>query len=118
MKIHYEPELKKRAKILRGKSTLPEVLLWNRLKTRKLMGFRFIRQKPIDRSIVDFFCKDLGLIIEVDGPYHETKKSIDTQREKKLKSMGFHILRFNNSEILQDIESVISVIRSWIEVNT
>ena len=72
MKIYYNPKLKKLARNLRNNMTLPEVILWNQLKGRKL-GFDFHRQKPIDNYIVDFFCSKLKLIIEVDGNIHIDK---------------------------------------------
>ncbi|EJF09782.1 hypothetical protein O71_13154 [Pontibacter sp. BAB1700] len=65
--IPYKPHLKELAKKLRRESTLSEVLLWNELKARKFLGLDFDRQKPLDNFIVDFYCKDLMLAIEIDG---------------------------------------------------
>ena len=66
MKILYNPELKKRARELRKKGVLSEVLLWNQLKYRKMRGYQFMRQKPIGNYIVDFYCNKLKLVIEIE----------------------------------------------------
>jgi len=67
------PRLKELARELRNHSTLAEVLLWNQIKNKRLLGFDFHRQKPIDRFIVDFFCPGLMLAIEIDGVSHLQK---------------------------------------------
>ncbi len=69
MKIRYNPKLKALARELRKNSTLSEVLLWNHLKGGQMKGYQFMRQKPIDDYIVDFYCSKLTLIIEIDGGY-------------------------------------------------
>ena len=71
--IPYKPYLKKLARQLRLNSTLSEVLLWNELKQKKMHGYDFDRQKPIDDFIVDFYCKRLKLAIEIDGESHDHK---------------------------------------------
>ena len=73
MKVYYHPKLKALSRNLRKKSTLSEVLLWNILKGKKIKGYQFMRQKPIDNYIVDFFCSKLKLIIEIDGISHNGK---------------------------------------------
>jgi len=67
LRIYYNPKLKERARELRNNSTLSEVILWKQLKSRQMHGYQFMRQKPIDNYIVDFFCSKLNLIIEIDG---------------------------------------------------
>ena len=71
MKIYYNPKLKAFAKQLRNNSTKSEIKMWNYLKGEQLYGYRFIRQKPIDEYIVDFFCNRLGLAIECDCYSHQ-----------------------------------------------
>ena len=71
MKIHYNPKLKPLARKLRKEGTFAEVLLWDQLKGRKMKGYTFTRQKPIENYIVDFFCNRLRLVIEIDGVTHE-----------------------------------------------
>ncbi|TYC01378.1 MAG: endonuclease domain-containing protein [Kosmotoga sp.] len=82
--LPYNPKLKELARELRKNSTLAEVLLWNELKKKKLKGYRFIRQKPIGNYIVDFFCKELFLAIEIDGSTHYEKGEEDIRRQKEL----------------------------------
>ncbi len=93
--------------------TLPEVLLWNQLKRKKL-GFDFHRQKPIDKYIVDFYCPDLKLIIEVDGAIHLDKGKDDIIRQKRLESLGLNVLRFKATDILQHLNDVIDSITNYI----
>ena len=68
--IPYNPILKERAQELRNNSTFSEIMLWNHLKKKQMRGFDFDRQRPIDNYIVDFYCKDLFLAIEIDGERH------------------------------------------------
>ncbi|MFM8833835.1 MAG: endonuclease domain-containing protein [Cytophagales bacterium] len=85
-RIHYDPKLTARARELRNNSTLSEVLLWQELKGAKILGYDFHRQKPIDNFIVDFFCYDLMLAIEIDGSSHDGKEKYDSFRQQKLES--------------------------------
>jgi very-short-patch-repair endonuclease len=95
--IGYERYLKELARKLRQNMTLGEVLLWQHLKQKQMRGYDFDRQKPIDRYIVDFYCKDLKLAIEIDGSSHdgEEAKINDEIRQKRLESLGVRFLRFN-----------------------
>jgi very-short-patch-repair endonuclease len=95
--IGYERYLKELARKLRQNMTLGEVLLWQHLKRKQMRGYDFDRQKPIDRYIVDFYCKDLKLAIEIDGSSHdgEEAKINDEIRQKRLESLGVRFLRFN-----------------------
>ena len=83
-----QPKTKKAACKLRKNSTLSEVLLWEQLKNKQLIGYDFHRQKPIDEFIVDFYCPKLKLVIEIDGESHDGKIQEDKTREEKLKSLG------------------------------
>ncbi len=73
--IPYNPKLKELAKRLRNESTLGEALLWNELKTKKMHSYDFQRQKPLLNYIVDFYCYELNLVIEVDGQYHNHEET-------------------------------------------
>jgi very-short-patch-repair endonuclease len=73
--LPYSPNLKELARKLRKSSTLSEVLLWRHLKGKQMLGYDFHRQKPIDNYIVDFFCKDLMLAIEIDGVSHDFEEA-------------------------------------------
>ena len=93
-KYLYNKNLKKFATKLRNNSTLAETLLWNQLKTKKMMGYDFHRQKPLGNYIVDFYSPKLNLIIEVDGVTHNYKLHEDIKRQIKLESMSLNVLRF------------------------
>ncbi len=110
----YSSELKEKAKYLRRNSTLSEIILWKELKRKQINGFDFDRQIPINYSIVDFFCKDLKLAIEIDGSSHDGKLDYDIKRENKLNSLGIFILRFSNEDILYNMDKVTSKIKKVI----
>ena len=78
--IPYKPHLKELARKLRKESTLTEIMLWQQFKGKKLRGFDFDRQKPIDNFIVDYYCKDLRLAIEIDGESHYGNEEADAKR--------------------------------------
>ena len=114
--IPYNPKLKALAKQLRQNMTLAEVLLWNRLKRKQMLGYDFDRQRPIDEYIVDFYCKDLMLAVEIDGISHDTVSSYqkDMRRQHRLEVLGVHMLRFRDEAVKQDIENVLRGIEGWI----
>ncbi|MCB2208315.1 MAG: endonuclease domain-containing protein [Bacteroidetes bacterium] len=116
--IPYNSKLKGLAKALRKNMTFVEVLLWNEIKQKKILGFDFDRQRPIDNYIVDFYCKDLMLAIEIDGITHDTPEAVndDLVRQQRLKNLGVSILRFDDREVRNDIENVIREIEGWIEI--
>ena len=112
--IPYKPYLKELAKQLRQNSTLSEVILWNALKSRQLLGYDFDRQKPLDSFIVDFYCKELLLAIEVDGDSHDYSFEEDTKRQIALEKLGVTFLRFEDREVKQDLANVLRVVEAWI----
>jgi len=113
--IPYNKKLKQRARHLRNSSTLAEVLLWNQLKRRQVRDCQFLRQKPLDNYIVDFFCKELMLAIEIDGVSHNEKIEYDERRQKRLESLGIRFLRFQDTDVLRNLEGVLSGIEMCIE---
>lgn len=113
----YNAKHKGLARALRGRMTKAEASLWKYgLKASKL-GAPFKRQRPIGQYIVDFVCLPFRLIIEVDGRTHEYPEvqENDRIREERLKEVGFYILRFSDSEVLNDINAVIGRIREVID---
>ena len=111
-------ELQREAKEQRKYPTLPEKLLWKSLRRNKLCGFHFRRQQVIGRYIVDFYCHQVGLVVELDGPIHLRQVDVDRERDARLEAQGFAVLRFNNHEITEDIETVLDEILSvLIELN-
>lgn len=112
--IKYNPKLKATARMLRKHSTLAEILLWNELKGKKILGYDFHRQKPIGNHIVDFFSPRLMLAIEIDGASHLDRTQEDIKRQKELESSGIQFLRFQDIEVKKNLEGVIARIRDWI----
>lgn len=97
--------------------TFSEVKLWNELKSKKILGYDFDRQKPIGNYIVDFFCKDLHLAIEVDGITHEgsTVAKRDIIRQDGLEALGISFIRFDAMLVVNNVEAVVREIVNWIE---
>ncbi len=114
--IPYNSKLKQLARELRKNMTYGEVLLWNELKDDKLWGFDFDRQRCIDNYIVDFYCKELMLAIEVDGMSHDSEEAFlkDEVRQSRLESLGVRFLRFTEAEVKYDRVNVIRVIEGKI----
>lgn len=82
-----------------------------------MLGYQFLRQRPIGNYIADFMCKELNLIIEVDGYSHQFKYKEDIHRDLELNKMGFHVLRFTDDEIKNHIANVERTIVDFIETN-
>jgi leucyl-tRNA synthetase len=109
------------ARELRKNQTESEGLLWEILRGRRLSGKKFLRQHPIIYTvyqrpyyfIVDFYCAEAKLVIEIDGSIHDTSVEYDQQRTEILKSKGLHVLRISNDELL-DIEKVIDKITAYL----
>jgi very-short-patch-repair endonuclease len=114
--LPYNPILKERAKKLRQNMTFSEVKLWNELRNGRMMGYDFDRQRPIGNYIVDFYCKDLLLALEVDGITHEEEKTIlnDKERQKELEMSGISFLGFDALLIVNKVESALREIERWI----
>jgi very-short-patch-repair endonuclease len=102
----------KRARKLRRKMTLPEILLWQRLRGRKLNGLAFRHQHPEDPYILDFYCTAARLAVEVDGISHESRGEHDIRRDAFLAKRGIRVLRIPAIDILRDdnIEDVLATI--------
>jgi very-short-patch-repair endonuclease len=114
--IPYNPILKEFARQLRNDSTKTEIFLWLKLKGKQMYGYDFHRQKPIDLYILDFFCYELMLGIEVDGYSHEFLEvyNQDTIKEKRMRELGISVLRFSDEQVLKDMENVIRAIEFFI----
>ncbi|MDX2285336.1 MAG: endonuclease domain-containing protein [Bacteroidia bacterium] len=116
---HYNPALKQRASEFRNHPTRAEAHLWHEVLKHNRLKYSFMRQRPILRYIADFFCKELMLLIEVDGGVHlsDAQQARDLVRQQELESVGFRMLRFWNDEVLEDTERVRAVIEGWISEN-
>ena len=104
-----------RAKELRREMTPAEKLLWKEVRANKL-GVRFRRQQVIQGFIVDFYCHQAGLVVEVDGDVHDLQKEEDERREKVLSEMGLRIVRFGNDEVVSRLSAVVGKIREVISM--
>ena len=103
--IPYDPKLKEFAKQLRKNSTLSEVLLWQNIKN-KALGVQFHRQVPLLNYIVDFYCHELMLAIEIDGDSHLYKYEYDAKRQGELEKAGVVFIRFSDLDVKQNMFSV------------
>ena len=113
--LPYNPVLKALAHNLRAGMTFSEVKLWNQLKQKQMMGMDFDRQRPILNYIVDFYCKDLMLAIEIDGSSHQFKSDEDIIRQNELEEAGVRFLRFSDAEVKYKIDDVLQIIARFIE---
>jgi very-short-patch-repair endonuclease len=109
--IQYNRSLKPLARNLRNEGTKGEAILWfNALKAKKMYGYQFNRQFPIGNYIVDFICRKLNLIIEIDGNSHLSKSEQDRTRQDYLEEQGYEILRFTETEVVHRLDDVLEKI--------
>jgi very-short-patch-repair endonuclease len=116
MLIPYNQNLKEISKNLRKRLTEAEKHLWSRLKLKHL-GCVFYRQKPIGNYIVDFYCNQAKLAVEIDGDYHLYQETAgnDKLRDEYMNSLGLTILRFSNKEVLENTDKVVKKIKEHLE---
>ena len=112
--LYQNPRLKERRRALRNGSTDVERFLWKFLRGKQLDGFRFTRQYSVGTYILDFYCIDARLAIELDGGQHLEKETriYDEERTKFLESHCIYVLRFWNNEVINNPDSVLEAIRS------
>ena len=102
------------ARLLRQEQTKAEKKLWGYLRNRQVENLKFRRQHPLKEYIVDFFCEEYGIIIELDGDYHNQTNQIekDALRDARLENLGFHVLRFENRMVFEDLDTIVNIIIS------
>lgn len=107
MKI--DPQLLEFAKIMRTNATEAEHLMWQLLRNKKFMNLKFRRQHVIKPYIVDFYCHEIGLVIELDGSQHNTDdgKEYDVERTKFLEALGLIVVRYWNHDVLSRMDVVL-----------
>lgn len=112
----YNKNLKYNARQLRNNMTEAEQKLWLRLRQKQILGLQFYRQKPILNFIVDFYCPAASLIIECDGSQHLNEKGLQygLVRDQALTQLNLTVLRFNNLQILHELDAVIQTIENVI----
>ncbi|MBX3084859.1 MAG: endonuclease domain-containing protein [Anaerolineae bacterium] len=107
-------KLKPIAREMRINPTPAELRLWSRLRDRQCAGLRFRRQHVIDRFIVDFYCGEHNLVIEVDGEIHQYTKEEDAIRQEFLGSLNLKVIRFSNEQVMKSIDDVLQVIKTYV----
>jgi very-short-patch-repair endonuclease len=114
--VTYSPKLRSLARALRKNSPFAEIILWQSLKGRAL-GCEFHRQVPMDQYIVDFFCHERMVAIEIDGCSHDDLDAYarDETKDKRLSDLGIRVLRFRDIRVLENVISVIDEIRSVLD---
>ena len=98
--------IQKHATSNRNNMTPPERKIWYEILSRKQTGYKFLRQHPIGHYIPDFYCRELKLVIEIDGDSHSIQEEYDNQRTSYLETRGLKVLRFYNKDILFNIDGV------------
>jgi len=108
-----KPVLTPVAKVLRKRSTDTEARLWSRLRDRRFGRFKFRRQHPMGRYVVDFVCLEAKTVIEVDGGQHNESwnKEADRERDEWLAGEGYKVLRFWDNEVFENLDGVLERIR-------
>ena len=113
----YNKNLKQASRDLRKNMTEAEQLLWSRLRSKQLLGLQFYRQKPLLNYIVDFYCPAANLLIECDGSQHFTEDCLEADRirDEALAQLGLKVLRFDNGQVMGQIDDVVEVIYQFIQ---
>ena len=110
------PEIR-RARALRADQPSAEAKLWSRLRGRRLGGFKFLRQAPIGPYFADFCCRELKLVVEVDGATHSTDAELarDARRNAFLHAQGYRVVRVLNAEVYENLDGVLETILAALE---
>jgi very-short-patch-repair endonuclease len=103
---------------MRQEQTPAEAKLWSALRNKQVAGLKFRRQHAVDRYIVDFYCHEMRLVIEVDGPTHDATVEEDAIRQQVIENQGITFLRFKNNEVFEDLPSVLERIMNTAGVAT
>ncbi|RMA65811.1 endonuclease domain-containing protein [Ulvibacter antarcticus] len=112
--IPYRKDLKLRAQYLRNNPTETEIVLWNEIRKSSLR-VEFHRQVPILDYIVDFYCHEIGLVIEIDGSVHDSQVLEDGKRQGRIEEYGVRLLRFSNKEIFTNLPGVLKTIKEYVD---
>jgi very-short-patch-repair endonuclease len=105
--IPYDKTLVEKGRANRRNPTAAEKKMWNEvLRNREFKNLKFTRQKPLDRHIVDFYCSEILLVIEIDGDSHAGNEAYDRLRSERLGTFGITVLRYTNVEVMKNLEGV------------
>lgn len=110
MNLPYNPNLKERAKQLRQAGNLSEVLFWNQVKNKQFRGFDFDRQKIVGNYIVDFYCSNCNVVIEIDGGSHDDKQEYDAARDSFLESLGLTVIHIPVVDVMKNMAGVMDML--------
>ncbi len=115
---HYNKNLKQPSRHLRNNMNEAEKFFWSKLRGKQILGLQFYRQKPLLNYIVDFYCPSANLVIECDGGQHYTDEGLeaDRVRDEALGELGLIVLRFDNLQVLNEIDAVVEMIFDVIHV--
>jgi very-short-patch-repair endonuclease len=111
---HLWARLKPLARQKRRRPTPAEDILWQRLRNRQIADAKFRRQHTIERFIVDFYCAEAQLVVEVDGPIHDYTPEEDAIRQEFLESLGLRVIRFTNDDVLHHLDAVTEAIDGFL----
>ncbi len=112
-KLPRNPKLKDTARKLRQSGgILSEVLIWEQLRGKKFLGLKFSRQIVIGNYIVDFLCRELGVVIEIDGSSHDTKEDYDKKRDEYLEELGLKVIRIYDIDVKRDLAGVMEYLET------
>lgn len=108
----YNKNLKQPSRDLRNNMTDAEKRLWSKLRAKQILGLQFYRQKPLLNFIVDFYCPAANVVIECDGGQHFTDEGLeaDRVRDETLAQLGLKVLRFDNGQVMREIDAVVEKI--------
>ena len=111
MYFRAKPDILEAARILRKTMTIPEKLLWDKLKEKQICGLHFRRQHPIEFFVADFYCHQIRLVVEIDGEIHNQQEEYDDGRSAEMEKFDIKIIRFENWEVENELENVITQIK-------
>jgi len=109
-KLPFNPNLRQRARQLRRAGNLAEIIFWNRVKKKQFKGFDFDRQKIIGNYIVDFYCGNSQVVIEIDGRSHSDSIDYDSARDAYLESLGLTVIHISARRVLQEMDEVMDIL--------
>ncbi|MCX6252254.1 MAG: endonuclease domain-containing protein [Bacteroidetes bacterium] len=106
-------EVLEKARILRNSMTPSEKIFWQKIRKKRFMGIIFRRQHPISRFIVDFYCHEARLVIEIDGLIHSNPANLeyDENRTYELEGLGLKVIRFRNDEVRFNIKEILEILK-------
>lgn len=108
--VNYLNELMELSRNNRKNPTESEEKIWKEILMKRKTGYKFLRQKPINRFILDFYCSELNLAVEIDGNSHDKKKYYDEGRDLEMTRRGIKTIRYTNGQVLNDLKTVVKEI--------